>query len=240
MDQGTDFSHPRGRLMMNRPFHATVLRQADAPYAPASYRKNRPMREQPVTNPSLLVRLRDPSDGGAWATFSEIYEPLIFAFCRKQGLQEADARDVTQDVMCSVIRAIQKFEYDPAHGKFRSWLYRVIRSKLANHYNASARQPRGSGQTVVNQMLNEQPDVEDAQAFDREAEQRVFEWACEKVRPQFENNTWQAFWRTAVKQEKPGMVAEALSMSVGSVYIAKSRVIKQLQATIHDASDWTC
>ncbi|MFN3165502.1 MAG: sigma-70 family RNA polymerase sigma factor [Phycisphaeraceae bacterium] len=202
--------------------------------------KPRAMSEQPVTNPSLLVRLRDPADGGAWETFSEIYEPLIFAFCRKRGLQEADARDVTQDTLVSVIRAIQKFEYDPAHGKFRSWLYRVIRSKLANHFSKSAKQVRGSGQTVVNQMLNEQPGAGEEQAFDREAEQRVFEWACEKVRPEFEDKTWQAFVRVAVKQEKSNAVAEALGMSVGAVYIAKSRVIKRLQATIQDASDWTC
>ena len=225
--------------MMDPSFQTAVPRRAAFKPRPAGTRENRPMREQPLTNPSLLVRLRDPSDGGAWSTFSEIYEPLIVAFCRKQGLQEADARDVTQDVLCSVISAIQKFEYDPAHGKFRSWLYRVIRSKLANHFNKSARQPRGSGQTVVNQMLNEQPGVEDeAQAFDREAEQRVFEWACEKVRPEFEPKTWDMFWRTAVKQEKAGVVAEALSVSVGSVYIAKSRVIKRLQATIHEASEW--
>lgn len=197
------------------------------------------MREQPVTNPSLLIRLRDPSDSPAWQTFSEIYEPLIYAYCRKQGLQEADARDVSQDVLVSVISAIQKFEYDQAHGRFRGWLYRVIRSKLANHFNKSARQPRGSGQTIVNQMLNEHPDDEEVQAFDREAEQRVFEWACEKVRPEFEPNTWQAFWRTAVDQEKPGQVAEHLSMSTGAVYIAKSRVIKRLQSTIREASEWT-
>lgn len=197
------------------------------------------MSEQPVTNPTLLVRLRDPSDSGAWDQFSEIYEPLIFAFCRKNGLQEADARDVTQDVMCSVISAIQKFEYDRSHGKFRSWLYRVIRSKLANHFNKSAKQPRGSGKTIVNQMLNEQPDDEHEQAFDREAEQRVFDWACEKVRPEFEPNTWQAFWRTAVDQEKASGVATGLSISIGAVYIAKSRVIKRLQATIREANEWT-
>lgn len=225
---------------MSRVTIPIALRHADKTPRVGRGLRQRAMAEQPVTNPSLLVRLRDPSDGGAWETFSEIYEPLIFAFCRKRGLQEADARDVTQDTLLSVIRAIQKFEYDPAHGKFRSWLYRVIRSKLANHFSKSAKQVRGSGQTVVNQMLNEQPGVEEEQAFDREAEQRVFEWACEKVRPEFEEKTWQAFHRVAVRQEKSNAVADALGMSVGAVYIAKSRVIKRLQATIHDASDWTC
>ncbi len=209
------------------------------PITPRLFRHRRHMSDPPVTNPSLLVRLRDPSDSPAWDTFSQIYEPLIYAFCRKSGLQEADARDVTQDVMVSVISAIQKFEYDQSHGKFRSWLYRVVRSKLANYFNKSKKQPRGSGQTIVNQMLNEQPGAEEEQAFDKEAEQRVFEWACEKVRTEFEAKTWQAFWRTAVKQEKAGAVAEAEGMSVGAVYIAKSRVVKRLQAVIHEASEWT-
>ncbi len=212
---------------------------APTPDAPFRLRFKRKMSDSPVTNPSLLVRLRDPSDSPAWDTFAQIYEPLIFAFCRKKGLQEADAKDVTQDVMLSVIRAIQKFEYDQAQGRFRSWLYRVIRSKLANYFNKSTKQPRGSGQTVVNQMLNEQPDAVEEEAFDREAQQRVFEWACEKIRGEFEPKTWQAFWRTAVKQEKSGDVAESEGLSVGAVYIAKSRVIKRLQAIIHEASEWT-
>ena len=197
------------------------------------------MADQPVTNPSLLLRLRDPSDSPAWETFSQIYEPLIFAYCRKQGLQEADARDVTQDTIISVVRAIQRFDYDQSQGRFRGWLYRVIKSKLANHFNKSAKQARGSGQTIVNQMLNETPDKQDEEAFDKEAEQRVFEWACDKVRPEFEEKTWQAFWRTAVEQQKSAGVAEDLSMTVGAVYIAKSRVIKRLQGAIREASEWT-
>lgn len=196
------------------------------------------MPEYPVTNPSLLLRLRNPADSAAWSTFAEVYETLIFAYCRKQGLQEADARDVTQDVLASVAKAIQKFDYDQSSGRFRSWLYSVIRSKLANHFKKSVKQPRGSGQTVVHQMLSEQPDSSDEQAFEQQAKQRILDWACERIRPEFEPATWEAFHMTAIQQIKPAQVAETLGVNVTAVYNAKSRVVKRLQQVIHEVSDW--
>ena len=41
--------------------------------------------------------------------------------------------------------------------------------------------------------------------------------------------TWQAFWRTAVDGQPARDVAEALQMSVGAVYVAKSRVVARIK-----------
>jgi RNA polymerase sigma-70 factor (ECF subfamily) len=57
-----------------------------------------PPFEEP-TQPSLLVRLRDPADEAAWVTLVSTYLPLVYGYCRKCGLQDADAADVAQDVM---------------------------------------------------------------------------------------------------------------------------------------------
>jgi RNA polymerase sigma-70 factor (ECF subfamily) len=35
----------------------------------------------------------------AWSEFVRLYTPLVFAHCRRHGLQEADAADVAQEVM---------------------------------------------------------------------------------------------------------------------------------------------
>ena len=66
------------------------------------------MVDSPSTRPSLLVRLRDPSDGSAWEEFLEIYAPLLRSLARRKGLQEADAADLTQDVFRAVARAIDR------------------------------------------------------------------------------------------------------------------------------------
>ena len=70
------------------------------------------MSETPATRLSLLVRLRDARDDGAWSQFVEIYAPLVYGFARKHGLQDADAADLTQDVLQAVSGAIREFEYD--------------------------------------------------------------------------------------------------------------------------------
>ena len=56
------------------------------------------MDESPATHRSLIVKLRDPADSAAWREFVAIYEPLIYRLARRKGLQDADARDLCQEV----------------------------------------------------------------------------------------------------------------------------------------------
>ncbi len=60
------------------------------------------MQPWPDTRDTLLMRLQDSADRHAWNEFTRLYEPLIFRFAVRCGLQEADARDITQQVLCSV------------------------------------------------------------------------------------------------------------------------------------------
>jgi RNA polymerase sigma factor (sigma-70 family) len=85
--------------------------------------------------------MRNPEDRMAWEDFVRIYTPLVFGFCRGRGLQEADAADVSQEAMKAVAGAIGRFDYDPARGTFRSWLFRIVRSKLSNHFAAPGDRP---------------------------------------------------------------------------------------------------
>ena len=85
------------------------------------------------TRASLLVRVRDATDGPAWVQFVQVYSPLIYGYARKRGLQDADAADVTQDVLAVVARSVRRLDYDPAKGSFRGWLFTVVRHQLARH-----------------------------------------------------------------------------------------------------------
>ena len=190
------------------------------------------MKPLPLTRPSLLLSLRDAGDDRAWKDFVEIYTPLIFGHCTRRGLQEADAADVTQEVMRAVARAIQKLDYDRSRGTFRAWLLTVTRSKLNNFFASRARHPQGTGDTAVVEFLEAQPDPEAAADWEREYRQRLFQIAAENVRPEFQAGTWSAFWRTAVEDEPVAAVAANLGMSAGAVYIARSRVLARLRTEI--------
>ena len=195
------------------------------------------MSESPITRPSLLVRLRDAQDELAWSQFVEIYAPLVYGFARKHGLQDADAADVTQDVLRSMATAAKKLEYDPKRGSFRGWLFRVVRNRLRDFWAGRARQCQGSGDPGVNRRLQELPAPEEDQQWEQEYEQQLFQWAAAQVRADFQDSTWQAFWQTAVQGKSGKAVAEGLGMTVAAVYLAKARVIARLKEQIQQVHD---
>ncbi|MFO1500435.1 MAG: sigma-70 family RNA polymerase sigma factor [Verrucomicrobiota bacterium] len=195
------------------------------------------MSEPPVTRPSLLVALRDTANEDQWRQFVEIYTPLIFRHCMKHGLQEADAADVSQEIMKAVAQAMRKFEYDRGKGTFRSWLLTVTRSKLNNFFASRARHPQGTGETTVHALLECQPDPTDVSDWEVEFRRRLFEIAAARVRPECQEKTWQAFWRTAINDEPASAVAAALGLSVGAIYIARSRVLARLRQCVQSISE---
>jgi RNA polymerase sigma-70 factor (ECF subfamily) len=194
----------------------------------------RPMGDEPATSASLLMRIRDRGDHAAWSRFVEVYRPLIHGFARKHGLQEADAADLTQEVLRAVARSVGRLDYDPRRGTFRGWLFTVVRNELRDFLGRRRRQVQGSGDTGVQQALNEQPAPGGGpeEEWDRAYERRLFTWAAEQVRAGVQGSTWQAFWQTAVEGKSGQEVAKALGMSVAAVYLAKSRVMARLKEQI--------
>lgn len=192
------------------------------------------MAEVPTTRPSLLLRLRDAGDGGAWTDFEQLYAPLIYHYARKHGLQDADAADVRQEVLRLVAHAIRGFEYDARRGSFRGWLYTVARNQVRKFFERRRPFEQGSGDSAAQQALEEHPaaDVADASAWDEEYERRLFTYAAAQIRGDFSDATWQAFWQTAVEGRAAKEIASQLRLTVAAVYLAKSRVMARLKEHI--------
>lgn len=190
------------------------------------------MAEMPQTRPSLLVRVRDPRDADAWREFVELYGPLVYRFARQRGLQDADAADLTQTVFQELARAeVQR--YDAGRGLFRNWLFGIVRNQM--HKLARRQKPgmQGSGDTAAQERLNEQPATEEESAlWEQHYKRQRFLWAAEKVRADFADASWQAFWLTAVDGVSATEAATALGLSIGAVYTAKSRVLDRIRKEI--------
>jgi RNA polymerase sigma factor (sigma-70 family) len=188
------------------------------------------MAEIPPTRASLLVRLRDPRDEGAWTQFVNLYAPLVYGYARKQGLQDADAADLSQEVLGALASAVGKLEYDPRRGAFRNWLFTIVRRKLSNWRRRQRSKPDGGNDPATSNSLEQQPAPEREEAeWEAEWEQRLFAWACEEVRRDVSDSTWQAFWRTAMEDQTGKQVADDLGLSVAAVYRARSRVLARLK-----------
>ncbi|MGB7343050.1 MAG: sigma-70 family RNA polymerase sigma factor [Pirellulaceae bacterium] len=191
---------------------------------------NEPM----ATRASLLLRIRSHADQTAWIEFVEIYLPLIYAYARKQGLQDADASDVAQDVLTSVNGAISRFDYEPDKGNFRGYLFTVTRNQIGKFWKKNSGKA-GTGNTAVHAMLDQvAAPADDEEHWNQQHRQRLMQWASEKVKTEFTDASWQAFVLTSIENEKAAAVAEQLGISVGAVYIAKSRVIKRIRELIQE------
>jgi RNA polymerase sigma factor (sigma-70 family) len=144
------------------------------------------------TRPSLLVRIRDAGDDAAWVTFVTIYGPLVYRYACRRGVQDADAADVTQDVMNKVAGTIRSFEYRPDRGRFRDWLLTITRHRVAQFYKCRAQspeQPFRSGELEKLGGGDDPPDADWNEAFNA----RVLRVALDRVRPHYEAVTWCAF-----------------------------------------------
>jgi RNA polymerase sigma factor (sigma-70 family) len=192
------------------------------------------MQESPATRASLLVRLRDGSDAGAWQEFVQLYAPVIYGFARKRGLQDADAADLMQEVLRSVSSAANRLEYDPHRGTFRGWLFTVTRNKVFNFLESRSKRVQGSGDSRTQQRLEQHADNDGKLSAEWEADHQraLAAQAMERVKGEFQAATWNAFLQTAVEGLAPAQVSARVGLSVGAVYVAKSRVIARLRQEI--------
>jgi RNA polymerase sigma-70 factor (ECF subfamily) len=176
----------------------------------------------------LLWRIRDAGDAEAWHTFVDIYGRLIYRHARSRGLQDADAAELTQEVLLQVSQAIRQFEYDPQRGRFRDWLGTVTLNKIRRflHKQAGAvASPGGSAEEdALPEVASPIQDTEWSEAFTR----HILQNALARIRSHFEEPTWRAFelvWRDRLAIAE---AAQQMNRSADWVYKAKSRVLKRL------------
>jgi RNA polymerase sigma factor (sigma-70 family) len=188
------------------------------------------VNESPLTRASLLIQIRDGSNQTAWREFMDLYGPVVYGFARKRGLQDADAADLMQDVMRSVATAIGQLEYDRNRGSFAGWLFTITRNKVFSFLSARRIRPQAAGDTATNQLLNSHPDnVDGSEDWEVEYQRRIAALGMQRIKSEFQENTWQAFRLTAVEGIAASEAASQLGISPGAIYVAKSRVLARLK-----------
>ena len=186
-----------------------------------------------ATSRSLLDRLK-ADDPAAWDRLVGLYAPLVSRWCRRWGLAEQDVADVLQEVFQAVATHIGGFRRERAGDTFRGWLRTIARNKMRDHFRRLGREPGGAGGTEAQARLARLPAAEPPAEDDAEAgdESDLFGRALDLIRAEFQERTWQAFWRTAVEGRDTRDVALELAMSPGAVRVAKSRVLQRLRSEL--------
>jgi RNA polymerase sigma factor (sigma-70 family) len=186
-----------------------------------------------ATDISLLMRVgRDPGNKGAWRDFVERYGRQVFLWCRHWQLQEADAEDVTQNVLLILAEKMREFRYDP-NGSFRAWLKTVAHHAWSKHVAGQSRPGRGSGDSAVLPVLASLAARDDlATRLEEEFDRELLDLAMLRVAQRVEAHTWNAFQLLAINGVSGAEAAAQLGMQLGMVYVAKGRVQKLLQEEI--------
>ena len=182
------------------------------------------------TSPSLLGRLRQgAADQQAWAEFVRRYGAQIYQWCGKWKLQEADAQDVTQNVLVKLADRMRTFTYDPARS-FRAYLKTITNYALCDFLESRKRPGAGAGGSQVFDVLQTLEAREDLEAKLKTAfDQELLEEAMERVRQRAQPHTWEAFRLTALEGMSGAAVAQTLNMKVATVFKARSKVQQMLQ-----------
>ena len=191
----------------------------------------------PETRNSLIVQLQTSKDIEAWEQFVLLYRPVIYRLARRRGLQDADAQDLSQNVLLSVANSIGDWQKQKGV-RFRNWLSRISKNAILNALSRESKN-RAIGGSTVQQMLlqasdaqGEAPQDVEEQELELEYQREVYQRAAAIVKTDVHAKTWQAFQMTVVEGMSIANAAEALGRSVGTVYASRSRILKRLKQTV--------
>src|SRR5262249_42148302 len=168
----------------------------------------------------------------AWEVFVEQYGRHIYRWRRQWKLQDADAEDVTQDILMKLAQKLHAFAYDPSRS-FRGWLKTLAHHAWRDFVDCPRRARAAAGGSRVWELMGMLEAREDLiqrlqEAFDHE----LLEAAKVRVRLRVAPHTWEAFRLLALERLPVAEVAATVHMQVAMVYVAKSKVQKMLQEEI--------
>ncbi len=180
-----------------------------------------------ATRASIFQRLRGSDEVArelSWEEFRRRYAPVILGYCRNAGLPAQDAEDVLQEVMLGFFRAASEFTYQPERGRFRGYLKRATHNAIRTLARRSE-----PARAVTESFLDAQVGASD-DPWDRQWAEHILVLALEEVRQRVDSQTFEAFDLYARRGVPVEVVAERLKLSPQSVYQAKSRVLRLVEA----------
>lgn len=177
------------------------------------------------------MRLPGGADRDAWERFVAVYAPFLHRYARRRGVDEASAGDLVQQILLRVHRGVASWEPRVDGPRFRNWLMTVARNQTITFRRQLERQ-RAIGGSAAQLALDAAVAPHDESADEREYRREVLLWAAAQVRGDVQPQTWQAFWLTAVEGRPCSEVAAELALPIGSVYAARSRLMKRIRDQI--------
>ena len=185
-----------------------------------------------------MIQVKDPSNRLAWERFVAIYQPVIYRIAVARGLQDADAHDLTQQVLMAVATAIPRWESSSPSARFHHWLRRVTRNAIINAVTRRKGE-LATGSSSVRDLLAEieQPEPATQSLVELEVRRELYVIAAETVRAEVHEDTWRAFELTVVEGVSNADAAAILGKTLGTIYTCRCRVMQKLRAAVEKLED---
>lgn len=183
-----------------------------------------------VTSVSLLERIQlGPSDE-SWYEFVTLYNRLIEKWLLRQGVTQADAEDIRQEVMTVVLREVLNFEHNGRTGAFRNWLRTITANRLREFWR-SRKQQRAAGELDLEQLACQLDDEtsELSRVWNQEHDRQMIEHLLLRVSRQFKPESMQAFRQVVIEQRPIEQVSEESQLTINAIRIAQSRILRALR-----------
>jgi RNA polymerase sigma-70 factor (ECF subfamily) len=185
------------------------------------------------TSLNLLDKVVD-RDLAAWYRLSYLYTPLVNHWCQAWGVHGPDAEAIRKEAFRAVAEALPQFRRERPGDSFRAWLRALVRATCLDFYRRQRPASAPSGNTPQPQPF-QLDGAEERGADDPPVEiRRLHHRALDLVRGEFEQRTWQAFWRCAVDGVAPADVGREMEMTPTAVRYAKARVLRRLKAEFEE------
>jgi RNA polymerase sigma-70 factor, ECF subfamily len=186
------------------------------------------------TDSALLSRVRI-RESRAWSQLVAWAGPLVHYWCKQANLSAEDRADVFQDVFTAVLTAINDYDHSQPGASFRGWLHTITRHKIIDLARACLRQPRPGGDLAAyQQFLAETPRPSDSSSASAPPNSRLsaLRMILDLIRPDYNELSWQAFWRMVVEGRSSTDVAKELGTTAVNVRQAKARILRRLRAEL--------
>lgn len=179
-----------------------------------------------------LLRCVVEGDQEAWARLVSIYGAFIYARCRRAGVLPQDAADLAQDILSRVLNSIGTLRRDEPGQGLRPWLRTISTNVINDHFRKLKKEREVFGLAAFHGILDDFPspwDEESNSWVTTPDAVLVLRQAMECIRIDYEDKTWQAFWRTVVEEQPTAEVAMELGLAQGTVRQARYKILKRLR-----------
>lgn len=176
-----------------------------------------------ATPTSLWDRVLD-GESVAWEKLVDVWTPCIYEFCRRKGIQQADAGDVVQHVMIRVFRYRDKFSREGEGHRLKAWLLMIIGQAIADYYRQFAGKNRAQGGSdFADQMANLAETLDTASAADSVDGEKLFDaglWMArtlDVIQAEVTEQTWQVFDMFKIQDRTAKEVGEHFGLKENTV-----------------------